>query len=82
MDSNDILIYTIYSRNGANQMWILKNSKELLEHLKSKAISKVSSIKTFDFCTLYTRITHEQLKYRLGGLISSFICKNGSRRYK
>ena len=40
---------TIYSRNGVNQIWILKNSKELLEHLKSKAISKVSSIKTFDF---------------------------------
>ena len=40
---------TIYSRNGVNQMWILKNSKESLEHLKFKAISKVSSPKTFDF---------------------------------
>ena len=40
---------TIYSRNGVNQMWILKNSKELLEHLKSKAISKVSSIKPLIF---------------------------------
>ena len=25
---------TAYSRSGINQMWILKNSKELLEHLK------------------------------------------------
>ena len=53
-----------------------------LEHLKSKAISKGSSIKTFDFSTLYTTISHEQLKSRLRGLISFFICKDGSRRYK
>ena len=55
---------------------ILKNSKEL-EHLKYKA----SSIKTFDFSTLHT-IPHEQLKSHLSGLISTFICKNGLRRYK
>ena len=41
-------------------MWILKYSKELLEHLKFK----VSSIKTFDLSTLYTTIPHEQLKSR------------------
>ena len=35
---------TIYSGNGANQMCILQNSRELLEHLKS-TITKVSSIK-------------------------------------
>ena len=57
-------------------MWILKNYKELLEHLKSKAISKVYSIKTFDFSMLYTTIPNEQLKSRLSGLISSFICNN------
>ena len=51
---------------------VLKNSKELLEHLKSKVISKVSSIKTF--VTLYT-IPHKQLKSRLSGLISSLISK-------
>ena len=74
---------TIYSRNGVNQILILKNSKELLQHLKSKAISKVSSIKTFEFSTLYTTIPHEQLKSGLSGLIKKkFICKNGSRRYK
>ena len=47
-------------------------SKELLEHLKSKVISKVCSINTFDFATLYT-IPHEQPKSRLSGLISTFI---------
>ena len=63
-------------------MWILKHSNELLELLKSKAISKVSSINTFDLSTLYT-IPHEQWISRLSGLIkSTFTCTNGSRRYK
>jgi hypothetical protein len=33
--------------------WILKNSKDLLDNLKSRSFSQVSSIKTFDFSTLY-----------------------------
>jgi hypothetical protein len=36
---------TVYSRSGINHMWILKNSKDLLEHLKSRSFSQVSSIK-------------------------------------
>jgi hypothetical protein len=43
---------TVYSRSGLNQMWILKNSKDLLDNLKSRCFSQVSSIKTFDFLTL------------------------------
>ena len=74
---------TVYSRSGINQMWILKNSKELLENLKSHSLSKVSSIKTFDFSTLYTTIPHEKLKSRLKQLVSqAFIDKNGNRRYQ
>ena len=45
---------TVYSRSGINHMWILKNSKDLLDNLKSRSFSRVSSIKTFDFSTLYT----------------------------
>jgi hypothetical protein len=30
---------TVYARSGVNQMWILKNSKELLESLKSPILS-------------------------------------------
>jgi hypothetical protein len=30
---------TVYARSGVNQMWILKNSKELLESLKSQFFS-------------------------------------------
>ena len=40
---------TAYSRIGVNQMWILKNLKELLEHLKSPNFNHITSIKSFDF---------------------------------
>ena len=74
---------TAYSRSGINQMWILKNSKELLEHLKFPTFNRVTSIKSFDFSTLYTTIPHQKLKDRLTSIIrNAFIFKNGNRRYK
>jgi regulation of enolase protein 1 (concanavalin A-like superfamily) len=48
-----------------NDMWILKNSKDLLDNLKSRSFSQVSSIKTSDFSTLYTTLQHDKLKTRL-----------------
>ena len=51
---------TDYSRSGVNQMWILKNSKELLEHLQSPNFNHITSIKSFDFSTLYTTIPHQK----------------------
>ena len=50
---------TAYARRGAKQMWILKNSKELLENLKAQSLHSVNSIKYFDFSTLYTTIPHD-----------------------
>ena len=74
---------TAYSRNGVNQMWILKNSKKLLEHLQSPNFNHITSIKSFDFSTLYTTIPHQKLKSRLATIIrNSFIHKNGNLRYK
>ena len=35
---------TAYSRSGVNQMWILKNSKELLDHLKSPNFNLITNI--------------------------------------
>ena len=64
-------------------MLILKNSKELLEHLKSPTFNDVTSIKSVDFSTLYTTISHQKLKDRLASIIrNAFIFKNGNRRYK
>ena len=53
---------TAYSRSGIDQMWILKNSKELLEHLKSPNFNLVTSIKSLDFSTRYTTILCQTLK--------------------
>ena len=74
---------TAYSRSGVNQMWILKNSKEILEHLKSPNFNHITSIKSSDFSTLYTHIPRDKLTNRLAIIIrDSIIFKNGNRRYK
>jgi hypothetical protein len=56
---------TTYARSGVNQMWILKNSKELVANLKAQNFSQINSIKTYDFSTIYTTIPHDKLKSRL-----------------
>ena len=73
----------IYSHSGINQIWILKNSKELLDNLQSHSLTSIHSIKTYDFSTLYTTIPHTKLKARLCELIkNAFKCKNGKKRYE
>ena len=60
---------TSYSSGGVNQMWILKNSKELLEYIQYTSLSSCNSITIFDFFTLYTTIPHSKLQDRLRGLV-------------
>jgi len=73
---------TIYSRSGVNHMWILKNSKVLLENLNKHSQTKFTSLRTFDFSTLYTTLPHSKLKQRLANIIrNAFISKSGKRRY-
>jgi hypothetical protein len=69
---------TTYARSGVNQIWILKNSKELLANLKAQNVYQINSVKTYDFSTLYTTIPHDKLKYRL--LDNCFFNKNGKRK--
>ena len=66
---------TVYSTSGINQMWILKNSKELLNNLNCLALSRINSIKTYDFSTLYTTIPHQKLNTRLKILFNVFLQK-------
>jgi hypothetical protein len=64
-------------------MRILKNSKELLKHLKSHGFSKIDSFKMYDFSTLYTTIPYNKLKFLLFQIINScFLNKNGTQKYK
>ena len=74
---------TAYSRSGINQMWILKNSKELLDHLKSPNFNLITNIKSFDFSTFNITIPRQKLKSRLATIIrNSFVHKNGNQRDK
>jgi hypothetical protein len=51
------------SRSLKSYMWILKNSKQLLEDLKSNDFSKIDSIKTYDFSTIL-QINTESLQIK------------------
>ena len=57
--------------------------EDLLEYIQSRPLSSCNSIKTFDFSTLYTTISHSKLKDKLRELVQlCFIKKNDQRRYK
>ena len=72
---------TAYSRSGVNQMWILKNSKELLENLKAQPLHSINSTKILEF--LYTTIPHDKLKSKLKEIINQcFFHKNGNCRFQ
>ena len=70
------------SHTGVNNMWILKNSTNLLSSLSHLGVHRATSIQTFDFFTLYTSIPHDLLKSRMNIIINNaFKCKNGATRY-
>ena len=53
---------TTYLRSRIIQMWILKNSEELLGHHKSSNLNLTTNIKSIDCSTLYVTIPHQKLK--------------------
>ena len=70
------------SRNGVNNMWILKNSTSLLSSLDQPDVRTATSVQTFDFSTLYTSIQHDLLKSRISNLShNAFRKKDGSVTY-
>ena len=56
------------SHTGVNNMWILKNSTNLLSSLNHLGVHIATSIQTFDFSTLYTSIPHDLLKSRMNSI--------------
>ena len=67
------------SRNGVNNMWMLKNSSGLLSSLDART---ATSVQIYNFSTLYTSIPHKFLKSRIAALIhKSFKKRDGSTRY-
>ena len=91
--STHTIAYTYWARtsevlqNGIVKNWDQsdvdpKEFKKLLEHLKYPKFNLDTSIKSFDFFTLYTTISHQKLKSRLATIMqNSFIHKNGNRRH-
>ena len=70
------------SHTGVNNMWILKNSTNLLSSLSHLGVHRATSIQTFDFSTLYTSIPHDLLKSRMNNIINNaFKHKNGATWY-
>ena len=69
---------TAYSRSGVNQIWILKNSKELLDHLKSQNFNLITNIKSFDFSTLFTLQWNQRYKYLVLGREGPYFVKEHS----
>ena len=67
------------SHTGVNNMWILKNSTNLLSSLGHLGVHRATSIQTFDFSTLYTSTPHALLKSRMNSIINNaFKHKNWS----
>ena len=70
------------SRNGVNNMWILKNSTSLLSSLDQLDVRTAKSVQTFDFATLYTSIPHNVLKSRISNFVhNAFRKKDRNIRY-
>ena len=70
------------SHTGVNNMWILKNSTNLLSSLGHLGVHRATSIQTFDFSTPYTSIPHDFLKSHMNNIIiNAFKHKNGATRY-
>ena len=70
------------SHTGVNNMWILKNSTNLLSSLGHLGVRGATSIQTFGFSALYTSIPHDLLKSRMNNIIkNAFKHKNGATRY-
>ena len=70
------------SHTGVNNMWILKNSTNLLSSLGHLGVHRATSIQTFDFSTLYTSIAHDLFKSHMNSIINNaFKHKNGATRY-
>jgi len=56
----------IYVNTGVNRMWIIDNSKNVLEMIESyNENNKIKNVNTYDFSTLYTKIPHKDLKCQI-----------------
>ena len=60
------------SRNGVNNMWILRTSASLFSSLDQLDVRTATSVQTVDLSAIYTSIPHDLLKYRISNLHNTF----------
>ena len=56
---------TVFERTGLNCFWILDNSLEFLEKIKSE---RINHMETYDFSTLYTALPHGEIKRKFSAI--------------
>ena len=56
---------TVFERTGLNCFWILDNSLEFLEKMKSE---RFNHMETYDFSTLYTALPHREIKHKFSAI--------------
>ena len=79
---------TIRVRTGVNCMWIINNSLDVIHALEQKQLF-LNHVSTWDFSTLFTSLSHAQLKKPLHDLLKkifntkgkSFIVTNNFRTF-
>ena len=60
----------VYRNSGIQGYWLIKNSDEVSQVVSEvNQRGQVSSIKTYDFSTLYTNLPHKELKERIPNLV-------------
>ena len=65
----------IYRNTGVNAFWIVENSLEVLDSLRSISTRK-AQLANFDFSILYTAIPHNLLKDKITNLIhNAYTCR-------
>ena len=70
------------TRNGVNNMWIVKNSTSFLSSLDQLDVHTATPVQTLDFSTLRILIPHNLSKSRISNLVrNTFRKKVGSVRY-
>ena len=52
---------TVYETSNKKWFWSIKNCGEVLSKLKCRG-SRATSLSTYDFCTLYITLPHNQIK--------------------
>ena len=67
--------------SGVNTFWVVQNNKPVIQSIKRlNSRSRATSISTFDFSTLYTKIPHKKLIKVLHSLID-FCFDGGDNKY-